>query len=162
MDKWTLMLSSRLTSCCMLSTSFTSIFTIGLVVKRWLMLLCWLFFCTMISKYNLLLYLWFYVQMLILHPRLGNSATQRLGKLLCDSWTFIRTTCTAATSIASDNVDSGTKQEMATKLLQQPRELIPMKKAIAPKVYDDSKLSDFTDSQSWLFINVSIKLILTY
>ena len=72
----------------------------------------------MISKYDLLLYLWFHVEMLILHPRLGNSAAQRLRKLLCASWTkFYKLLAQPQHSLAlaSNNVDASTKQEMATK-----------------------------------------------
>ena len=50
-----------------------------------------------LTLFDLLHYLCFHVQTLILHLRLGNTATQRLSKL-CASWTFIQTTCTAAMS----------------------------------------------------------------
>ena len=73
----------------------------------------------MISKYDLLLYLWFHVEMLILHPRLGNSAAQRLRKLLCASWTkFYKLLAQPQHSLAlaSNKVDGHQVIETATRV----------------------------------------------
>ena len=53
-------------------------------------------------------------------------------------------------ALASDIVDSAQKEDMAKALLEKQKPEIECGRPIAPRVYDDSELSDFIDEESWL------------